>query len=53
VRAWRRARLTALGVPANVAILLAEDPSFSVDELKRLLADGCPLRTALRILWPA
>ena len=53
VRAWRRTRLAALGVPEDVALVLAEDPSFSLHELKRLLADGCPLDTALRILWPA
>ena len=51
--AWRRTRLTALGVPEDVALVLAEDPSFSIHELKRLLAQGCPLDTALRILWPA
>jgi hypothetical protein len=45
--------LTALGVSEDVALVLAENPSFSVHELKRLLARGCPLGTALRILWPA
>ncbi len=53
VQAWRRTRLAALGVPADVALVLAEEPSFSHHELKRLLAEGCPLGTALRILWPA
>jgi hypothetical protein len=53
LRAWRSARLAALGVPEDVAPVLAQDPSFSVHELKRLLAHGCPLGTALRILWPA
>lgn len=53
VHAWRRTRLTALGVPEDVALVLAEDPSFSHHELKRLLRDGCPLGTALRILQPA
>jgi hypothetical protein len=52
VRAWRRARLVALGVPEHVALVLAEDAS-SHHELKRLLVQGCPLSTALRILWPA
>jgi hypothetical protein len=52
VRAWRRARLRALGVPEHVALVLAEDPSFSHHELKQLLVEGCPLGTALRILWP-
>ena len=53
LRAWRRARLAALGVPEDVALFLAQDGSFSLHELKRLLAEGCPLGTALRILWPA
>jgi hypothetical protein len=53
VRAWRRARLAALGVPKDAARILADDSSFSVHDLKQLLAEGCPLRTALRILWPA
>jgi hypothetical protein len=52
VRAWRRTRLTALGVPEDVALVLAEDPSFSHHELQRLLGHGCPLGTALRILQP-
>jgi hypothetical protein len=51
--AQRRTRLAALGVPEDVALVFAEDPSFSVHELNRLRADGCPLDTALRILWPA
>ena len=51
--ARRRTRLTALGVPEDVALVLAEDPSFSVQELNRLRAQGCPLDTAVRILWPA
>lgn len=53
VQAWRRTRLAALGVPEDVALVLAEESSFSYHELKRLLAEGCPLGTALRILWPA
>jgi hypothetical protein len=53
VDAWRRTRLTAIGVPEDVALVLAEDPSFSHHELERLLARGCPLETALRILQPA
>jgi hypothetical protein len=52
VRAWRRTRLTALGVPEDVALVLADDLSFSHHELKRLLGRGCPLGTALRILQP-
>jgi hypothetical protein len=52
VHAWRRTRLTALGVPEDVALVLAEDLSFSPHELKQLLGHGCPLGTALRILQP-
>lgn len=53
VQAWRRTRLAELGVPEDVALVLAEERSFSPHELKRLLVAGCPLATALRILWPA
>jgi hypothetical protein len=45
--------LRRLGVPEYAALILAHDPSFSIDDLKRLRARGCPLPTALRILWPA
>jgi hypothetical protein len=51
--ARRRTRLAALGVPEDVALVFAEDPSFTVHDLNRLRAQGCPLDTALRILWPA
>lgn len=44
--------LTRLGTPEYDALVLSQDPSFSVDDLKRLLSRGCPLGTALRILWP-
>ena len=45
--------LVRLGVAEESALFLAAHPAFSVQELKRLLARGCPLATALRILWPA
>jgi hypothetical protein len=45
--------LTRLGVSEYAALILACDPSFSIEDLKRLLTMGCPLGTALRILWPA
>jgi hypothetical protein len=51
--AQRRTRLAALGLPEDVALVFAEDPSFSIHELNRLRAQGCPLDTAVRILWPA
>jgi hypothetical protein len=49
----RFAVLARLGVSERAALILSQDPSFSIDDLKRLLAMGCPLATALRILWPA
>ena len=53
VYAWRNARLLALGVAQDTAMLLGAHPTFSVQELEGLLEVGCPLNTALRILWPA
>jgi len=53
VYAWRNARLAALGVAGETAVILGAHPTFSVHELDRLLEAGCPLGTALRILWPA
>jgi hypothetical protein len=53
VRAWRSARLSALGIGDEIATVLAKNPVFSVHELERLVDAGCPLGTALRILWPA
>jgi hypothetical protein len=49
----RYAALTRLGVSEHAALMLAYDPAFSIDDLERLRAMGCPLDTALRILWPA
>jgi hypothetical protein len=49
----RHSRLAALGVAGDAAMLLAADTRFSIHELERLLAAGCPLATALRILEPA
>ena len=45
--------LRRLGVSEYAALILSCDPAFSIDDLKRLLSMGCPLGTALRILWPA
>ena len=53
VYAWRNERLTALGVAGETAMILGAHPGFSVHELDRLLKAGCPLGTALRIVWPA
>lgn len=49
---WRRERLVAAGVSEPSAELLSMDHRFSVHELEQLLAAGCPLETALRILEP-
>ena len=42
-------RLRRLGVPRELAATLAAERAFSVHDLERLLAAGCPLGTALRI----
>lgn len=52
VERWRHARLAALGVADDTATILAAQREFSVHELERLIASGCPLGTALRILDP-
>jgi hypothetical protein len=53
VERWRRRRLAALGVADTTAMILAAEREFSVHDLERLIATGCPLGTALRILDPA
>jgi hypothetical protein len=52
VYSWRSARLGRLGVERGIRRVLAAEPSFNIHELERLLAAGCPLVTALRILEP-
>lgn len=52
VERWRHTRLAALGVADATAMILAAQREFSVHELERLIASGCPLGTALRILDP-
>lgn len=52
VYGWRSMRLERLGVPWELRAKLAAEPALSVHELERLLAAGCPLDTALRILDP-
>jgi hypothetical protein len=49
---WRRMRLERLGVHRELRAILAADAAFSIHELERLVAAGCPLGTALRILQP-
>ena len=52
VYSWRSTRLMRLGVDRELRTILAAEPAFSIHELERLLAAGCPLGTALRILQP-
>jgi hypothetical protein len=54
VLSYRRSRLVALGVMEEIADLLAADPTVSIQEMERLVKRlGCPVETALRIVWPA
>ena len=46
---WRTERLTALGYDTARAIILACS-TVDVHELERLIARGCPLATAVRIV---
>jgi hypothetical protein len=50
VYSWRRTRLKRLGVHPELRGMLAAETAFSIHELEQLLAAGCPLGTALRIL---
>lgn len=45
---WRTERLTALGYELSRAVFLACSP-VDIHELERLIAQGCPLGTAVRI----
>lgn len=54
VLSYRRSRFVGLGVAEEVADLLAVDPTVSIQEMERLVKRlGCPVTTAVRILWPA
>ena len=50
VRAWRREQLVAAGYPAAAAVVLSERDDVDLHLAARLLARGCPVETALRIL---
>jgi hypothetical protein len=49
VRRWRRDQFYDLGFPLADARALAEAPVDLADS-RKLIAAGCPVRTALRIL---
>jgi hypothetical protein len=53
VLSYRRSRLVGLGVAEEYADLLAAEPTVSIQEMERLVNRlGCPVETALRIVWP-
>jgi hypothetical protein len=50
VFAWRRDRLERAGYPASEAEMLAIDPSVDLHVAVDLLARGCSLEQAMKIL---
>ena len=50
VRSWRREALEAAGYPECAAFALSHYPDVDVHQAARLLQNGCPVWTALRIL---
>ena len=52
-RDWRFDQLTALGFDALEAMLMADDVRVELAQARRLVAMGCPLATASRILLSA
>jgi hypothetical protein len=49
-RVWRVGQLTALGFDLVRASLMADDRGVELAQARRLIALGCPLETASRIL---
>ena len=49
-RLWRLDQLTALGFDSAYAALMADDTDIELAQARRLIALGCPLDTAARIL---
>jgi hypothetical protein len=49
-RLWRLDQLTRLGFDSPHAALMADDAQVDLALARRLIALGCPLETALRIL---
>jgi hypothetical protein len=49
-RVWRLDQFTSLGFDAARAALMANDGEVDLAQARRLMALGCPLETAARIL---
>ena len=49
-RLWRLDQLTCLGFDSTHAALMADDAQVDLTQARRLIALGCPLETAARIL---
>jgi hypothetical protein len=49
-RVWRLDQFTGLGFDAVRAALLADDTQVDLAQARRLIALGCPIETAARIL---
>jgi hypothetical protein len=49
-RLWRLDQLTGLGFDSTHAALMADDAQVELARARRLIALGCPLETAARIL---
>ena len=47
---WRLDQLTGLGFESARAALMADDGEVDIAQARRLIALGCPLETAARIL---
>lgn len=48
---WRIARLLEAGYESDYALLIGIDQSIDLHHAIRLLEDGCPVDTALQILF--
>jgi hypothetical protein len=49
-RVWRLDQFTGLGFDSAPAALMADDAQVDLGQARRLIALGCPLETATRIL---
>ena len=49
-RVWRLDQFTRLGFDSGGAALMADDAEVDLAQARRLIALGCPLETAARIL---
>jgi hypothetical protein len=49
-RVWRLEQLSGLGFDSASASLMADDARVDLAQARRLIALGCPLETAARIL---